>query len=86
MPSLLLDNEQLPVDQFRQMAAGSLRRNIRNHRELPSRQCSAIQKRNQHRGPSRIAEESGDFGELLAHHLSVLQARVGHFDFGRNVM
>ncbi len=60
MPALRLDSEQLPVYQFRQMATGSLRRNIGDHRKLPCRQGSAIHESNQHCGSSRIAEQGGN--------------------------
>lgn len=59
MPALLLDGKQPPVEQSRQMAAGSLRRDIGNHRELSRGQRSAVHERNQHRRAPRIAEESG---------------------------
>ena len=63
VPALLLDGEQPRRGQARQMAAGGLRRDAGDARQLGRRQRAAVHQRVQHAGAGRVAGERGDLGE-----------------------
>jgi hypothetical protein len=57
MPPRTLYRQQAAIDQLRKMSTRRLRRNIRDHRQFPSRPCPPVQQCNQNRRPRRISDQ-----------------------------
>ena len=63
VPALLLDAEEAGRGHAREMAAGGLRRDAGDVRQLGCRQRAPVHQRVQHAGARRIARERGDLGK-----------------------